>query len=73
MFNFEVGKRYEAMSGSPLVFEVVKRTTKRITYVEIQHEGRYNEYKSEPKTASVKMWEKGEVFYTSYGATVAAF
>lgn len=73
MTKFEVGKRYEALSGSVLPFEIIKRTAKRITYVEIQHEGRYNEYKSEPKTATIKNWQSGEVFMTTNGVTVASY
>ena len=72
MKKFEVGKRYKAMSGSVLPFEIVARTAKRITYVTVQHAGRYNESKSEPKTATIKTWQNSEVFYTAYGATVAA-
>ena len=71
--KFEVGKRYEALSGSVLLFEIVARTAKRITYVEVDHAGRYNERKGEPKTAAIKNWAKGEVFITPRGATVAAF
>lgn len=71
--KFEIGKRYEALSGSVLLFEIVARTAKRVTYVQIQHAGRYNESKSDPKTAVIKNWQKGEVFITPRGATVAAF
>ena len=71
--KFEVNKRYEALSGSVLTFEIIKRTAKRVTYVEIDHTGRYNERKSEPKTATIKIWSKGEVFITSRGATVTAY
>lgn len=73
MAKFEAGKRYEALSGSSIVFEIVKRTAKRITYVEIQHEGRYNEYNSEPKTVAIRNWKTGEAFYTRYGATIVAY
>ena len=73
MKKFEINKRYEAFSGSSLTFEIIKRTTKYITYVEVTHAGRYNESKSEPKTVKIKNWEKGEVFMTKRGATVAAF
>lgn len=71
--KFETGKRYEAMSGSVLPFEIIKRTAKRITYVEVQHAGRYNERKSEPRTVAIKDWQKGEVFITPNGAIIAAF
>ena len=73
MKKFEVGKRYEAMSGSVLPFEIIKRTEKRITYVVVDHAGRYNERKSEPKTATIKNWQSGEVFITTNGATVTAY
>ena len=73
MKEFEVGKRHEALSGSVLPFEIIKRTAKRITFVTVQHAGRYNESKSEPKTATIKNWQSGEVFITTNGATVAAY
>ena len=73
MTKFEVGKRYEALSGSVLPFEIIKRTAKRITYVVIDHAGRYNERKSEPKTVTIKNWEKCEVFITAHGDTVTAY
>lgn len=73
MKKFEIGKRYEAESGGVLCCEVIKRTAKRVTYVIVQHAGRYNECKSEPKTANIKNWEKGEVFFTPRGTTYTAF
>ena len=73
MKEFEVGKRYEALSGSVLPFEIIKRTAKRITFVTVQHAGKYNESKSEPKTATIKNWQSGEVFMTTNGVTVASY
>ena len=73
MTKFEVGERYEALSGSVLPFEIIKRTAKRITFVTVQHAGKYNESKSEPKTATVKNWQSGEVFMTTNGITVASY
>ena len=73
MKEFEVGKRYEALSGSVLPFEIIKRTAKRITFVTVQHAGRHNESKSEPKTATIKNWQSGEVFMTTNGVTVASY
>ena len=73
MKKFEIGKRYEAESGSVSVFEIVKRTAKRVTFVEVQHSGRYNERKGEPKTVAIESWTNGEeVFFTKNGATVIA-
>ena len=73
MAKFEVGKRYKALSGSVLPFEIIKRTAKRITFVTVQHAGKYNESKSEPKTATIKNWQSGEVFMTTNGVTVVAY
>ena len=73
MTKFEIGKRYEALSGSVLPFEIIKRTAKRITFVTVQHAGKYNASKSEPKTATIKKWHSGEVFITTNGATVVAY
>lgn len=73
MTKFEVGKRYAELGGGVLSFEIIKRTEKRITYVTVYHEGRYNEHKSEPKTVAIKNWQNGEVFYTPRGVTIASF
>lgn len=73
MTKFEVGKRYEALSGSVLPFEIIKRTAKKITFVTVQHAGKYNESKSEPKTATIKNWQSGEVFMTTNGVTVESY
>lgn len=70
--KFEINKRYKAMSGSVDTFEIIKRTEKRITFVKVQHAGRYNERKSEPKTTTIKNWDQGEVFFCG-DATIAAF
>ena len=43
MRKFEVGKRY---GENTVVFEIIKRTAKTITYAPIYHAGRYNEIKS---------------------------
>lgn len=42
MRKFEVGKRY---GENAVVFEIIKRTAKTITYAPIYHAGRYNETK----------------------------
>lgn len=60
MKKFEVGNYYTRfedgnnVENASVVYEVVKRTAKTITIVEIQHFGRYNESKSEPKTLKIK-------------------
>ena len=69
--KFEVGKRYNEDGG--VCYEIVRRTAKRITYVQVQHAGRYNECKSEPKTVAIKAWQKGEVFFTTYGSEVTSY
>lgn len=53
MRTFEAGKRY---GEHAVVFEIVKRTAKTITYAAVQHAGRYNERKEEPKTVKVRNW-----------------
>lgn len=62
MRNFEIGKRY--VDGAGCV-EITKRTAKTITFVTIQHAGRFNERKSEPKTAKINSWNLSEVFFYS--------
>lgn len=60
MKKFEVGNYYTRfeddndVKNASIVYEVVKRTAKTITIIEIQHFGRYNESKSEPKTIKIK-------------------
>ena len=46
MRKFEAGKRY---GENTVVFEIVKRTAKTITYAAIYHAGRANEKKKEEK------------------------
>ena len=58
MRTFEAGKRY---GEHAVVFEIVKRTAKTITYAAVQHAGRYNERKEEPKTVKVRNWDGREV------------
>lgn len=60
MRKFEQGKRY---GENAVVFEIVKRTAKRITYAAIQHPGRYNERRSEEKTVKIQDWKDREVFF----------
>ena len=60
MKKFEVGNYYTRfeddnnLENASIVYEVVKRTAKTITIVQIQHFGRYNESTSEPKTIKIK-------------------
>lgn len=60
MRTFEVGKRY---GEHAVVFEIVKRTAKTITYAEIHHEGRYNESRREEKRVKIQDWGDREVFF----------
>jgi len=59
MRTFEQGKRY---GENAVVFEVVKRTAKTVTYVAVQHAGKPNERRSEAKTAKLCNWDGREVF-----------
>ncbi len=68
MRTFEVGKRY---GENAVVFEIVKRTGKTITYVKVQHPDRPNERKSEEKKAKIQNWDGKEVF-TAGSETVEA-
>ena len=61
--RFEVGKTYT--ENDVLVFEVVKRTAKFLTYVEIQKYGKYNETREEPKRTKIHDWDTREVFFAS--------
>lgn len=61
MRKFEVGKRYGERA---VVFEIIKRTARTITFVAIQHPGRYNEKRSEAKTSRIRDWGNREVFLT---------
>ena len=57
---FEVGKRY---GEHAVVFEIVKRTAKTITYAAIHHSGRYNESRREEKKVKIQNWDGREVFF----------
>lgn len=61
--RFEVGKTYT--ENDVLVFEVVKRAAKFLTYVEIQKYGKYNETREEPKRTKIHDWDTREVFFAS--------
>lgn len=61
--RFEVGKTYT--ENDVLVFEVVKRTAKFLTYVEIRKYGKYNETREEPKRTKIHDWDTREVFFAS--------
>ena len=54
--KFEVAKTYT--ENDVLVFEIVKRTAKFVTYVEIQKYGKYNEIREEPIEKEVKFKTK---------------
>ncbi len=69
MRTFEVGKRY---GDNAVVFEIIKRTAKTITYAPIYHAGRYNESKREEKTVKIRDWGDREVFFTTGHETVEA-
>ena len=60
MRTFEVGKRY---GENAVVFEIVKRTAKTITYAAIHHAGRYNESRREEKKVKIQNWDGREVFF----------
>ena len=68
MKQFEVGKIYGEHS---VKFEIVGRTNKFISFVKVQHVGRYNERKSEVKRTKIVDWETKEVFFVN-GETVEA-
>ena len=59
MRKFETGKRY---GEHAVVFEIVKRTEKTITYAAIYHAGRFNEKKREEKKVKIHEWDGREVF-----------
>lgn len=60
MRTFEAGKRY---GEKAVVFEIIKRTAKTVTYRAIQHADRYNEKLGEAVTARIRTWEGREIFF----------
>lgn len=71
MNRFEVGKRYKSSTNT--VYEVIKRTVKRVTFVTVYHSGNYNEYKGEETyTKTIKSWAFGEIVFFDNGAAVEA-
>ena len=69
MRKFEVGKMYGVHS---VKFEIVARTNKFVSFVAVQHVGRFNERKSEVKRSKVLDWGNREAFITNSGETVEA-
>lgn len=69
MRTFETGKRY---GENAVVFEIVKRTAKTVTYQAIHHSGKFNESRREEKKAKVRNWNGVEVFFTTGNETVEA-
>lgn len=60
MRKFEEGKRY---GENAVVFEIVRRTEKTITYQAIHHVGKFNETRKEEKKAKIRDWGDREVFF----------
>lgn len=60
MRKFEEGKRY---GENAVVFEIVRRTEKTITYQAIHHAGKSNETRKEEKKAKIRDWGDREVFF----------
>lgn len=69
MRKFETGKRY---GENAVVFEIVKRTEKTVTYAAIHHKGRFNEKRREEKKVKINTWGDREVFITIGGELVEA-
>lgn len=61
--KFKEGKIYEIYGA---FFEVTKRTPKFVTLVQIQHLGRFNERRGEPKRCKIYNWKDGEVVFTTH-------
>ena len=62
MRKFKVGKMY---GDHAVKFEIVGRTDKTVSFVKVQHVGRFNEKKSEVKKAKLFDWETREVFFSN--------
>ena len=69
MIRFEVSKLY---GEKAVKYLITARTSKTVTFVEVQHAGRENERHSEPKKAKLQEWGASEAFYTKHGDTVIA-
>lgn len=61
MRKFEVGKRYFGSSVRP--YEIVKRTAKTVTYIQIDHVGRANERIADKRTVKIDVWGDTEVIF----------
>jgi len=60
MTKFEVGKMYGEHSRK---YEIVARTAKYITFVDVIHAGRYNEKRHEPTKVKIHVWDDREVIF----------
>lgn len=63
MKRFEIGQR---IRDNGVTFEITGRTEKTVNFIEIKHEGRENERRSEEKKAKIGKWSKREIFITGY-------
>lgn len=68
LYELDACGKYEPLTVKVPVREFaeelkLKRTAKTITYAAVQHAGRYNERKEEPKTVKVRNWDGREVFF----------
>lgn len=59
---FEVGKCY---GDYGIKHMITKRTAKTVTFISIQHLGRYNERRTETRKAKIHNWTDREVFIVS--------
>ena len=58
MKMFEVGKIY---GEDAVKYEVVKRTKKTVTVVEVHHFGKFNEKRRNERTVKISNWNGREV------------
>lgn len=71
MEKFEIGKRYKSTNNT--VFEVIKRTAKRVTFATVYHLGNRNEHKGDERyTKTIKNWAFGEIVFFDSGEAVEA-
>lgn len=68
MRKFEVGKVY---GEDEVKYEVVKRTAKFVTILEVHHFGKFNETKKNERKVKVSLWDETEALVFGSRTVVA--
>ncbi|MCM1524633.1 MAG: hypothetical protein NC120_09275 [Ruminococcus sp.] len=68
--KFEIGARYHINESSCIVYEVLKRTAKRVTLQRIEKPNSPYEHKGDVITKAITEWAQGETVIFSNGLQI---